>query len=46
MAKRDIITIDEKKCNGCALCIANCPEGAIQIIDHKAHLIRIYSVMD
>ncbi len=39
MAKRDIITIDEKKCNGCALCIANCPEGAIQIIDHKAHLI-------
>jgi ferredoxin len=39
MIKRKIITIDEKKCNGCALCIPNCPEGAIQIIDHKARLI-------
>ena len=39
MAKRKIITIDEKKCNGCALCIPNCPEGAIQIIDQKARLI-------
>lgn len=39
MAKRNIITIDEKKCNGCGLCIPNCPEGAIQIIDHKARLI-------
>ncbi len=39
MAKRKIITIDEKKCNGCALCIPKCPEGAIQIIDQKARLI-------
>jgi len=39
MAKRKIISIDEKKCNGCALCMPNCPEGAIQIIDHKARLI-------
>ena len=39
MAKRKIINIDEKKCNGCALCLPNCPEGAIQIIDHKARLI-------
>jgi NAD-dependent dihydropyrimidine dehydrogenase PreA subunit len=39
MAKRKIITIDEKKCNGCGLCIPNCPEGAIQIIDQKARLI-------
>ena len=39
MSKRKIITIDEGKCNGCALCIPNCPEGAIQIIDHKARLI-------
>jgi len=39
MGKRNIISIDEKKCNGCALCIPNCPEGAIQIIDHKARLI-------
>ena len=39
MAKRKIITIDEEKCNGCALCLPNCPEGAIQIIDQKARLI-------
>ncbi len=39
MAKRKIITIDENKCNGCALCIPNCPEGAIQVIDQKARLI-------
>jgi ferredoxin len=39
MAKRKIILINEEKCNGCALCIPNCPEGAIQIIDHKARLV-------
>lgn len=39
MVKRKIITIDENKCNGCAACIPNCPEGAIQIIDNKARLI-------
>lgn len=39
MAKRKIIKIDEEKCNGCGLCIPNCPEGAIQIIDKKARLI-------
>ena len=39
MSKRKIIKIDETKCNGCGLCIPNCPEGAIQIIDGKARLI-------
>ncbi len=37
--KRSIIKIDEEKCTGCALCIPNCPEGAIQIIDGKARLV-------
>lgn len=37
--KRTIIKIDEDKCNGCGLCIPNCPEGAIQIIDGKARLV-------
>ena len=37
--EREIITIDQEKCNGCGLCIPNCPEGAIQIIDEKARLI-------
>ena len=39
MVKRKIIKIDEDKCNGCGLCIPNCPEGAIQIIDGKARLV-------
>jgi NAD-dependent dihydropyrimidine dehydrogenase PreA subunit len=37
--KRKIIQIDEEKCNGCGLCIPNCQEGALQIIDDKARLI-------
>ena len=36
---RKIIEIDEEKCNGCGLCIPNCHEGALQIIDGKARLI-------
>lgn len=39
MAKRKIIDIDESKCTGCGLCIPNCPEGAIQMIDGKARLV-------
>jgi ferredoxin len=37
--KRKIITIDNDRCTGCGLCIPNCPEGAIQLIDGKARLI-------
>jgi len=36
---RKIIHIDEEKCTGCGLCIPNCAEGALQIIDGKARLI-------
>lgn len=39
MPKRNIIKIDKEKCNGCGQCIPNCPEGALQIIDGKAHLV-------
>jgi len=39
MATRKIVKIDEGKCNGCGLCIPNCAEGAIQIIDGKAKLV-------
>ena len=39
MSKRTIISIDEEKCNGCGLCIPNCPEGAMRVIDGKARLI-------
>jgi len=36
---REIVNIDEEKCNGCGVCIPNCHEGALQIIDGKARLI-------
>lgn len=39
MAVRQIITIDEEKCDGCGLCVPACAEGAIQIIDGKARLV-------
>ena len=39
MATRKIVKIDEEKCNGCGLCIPNCAEGALQIVDGKAKLI-------
>lgn len=35
---RDIITIDESKCDGCGQCIPNCPEGALQMVNGKAKL--------
>lgn len=37
--KRDIVTINEDLCDGCGLCIPNCHEGALQIIDNKARLV-------
>jgi NAD-dependent dihydropyrimidine dehydrogenase PreA subunit len=37
--KRKIIQIDEEKCNGCGICIPNCHEGAMQLIDGKARLV-------
>jgi NAD-dependent dihydropyrimidine dehydrogenase PreA subunit len=37
--KRSIITIDEDKCNGCGLCVPDCPEGALQVIDGKVRLV-------
>ncbi|MBU0506367.1 MAG: 4Fe-4S dicluster domain-containing protein [bacterium] len=38
--KRKIINIDEELCNGCGECVVGCAEGAIQLIDGKAKLVR------
>ncbi len=37
---RKIIKIDEVKCNGCGLCATACHEGAIEMVDGKAKLVR------
>lgn len=37
---RQIIQIDEEKCNGCGLCAAACHEDAIGMVDGKAKLLR------
>jgi MinD superfamily P-loop ATPase len=36
---RNIVKIDDEKCNGCGLCVPACAEGAIRIVDGKARLV-------
>lgn len=40
MMLRQIIKIDQEKCNGCGLCVSACHEGAIGLVDGKAQLLR------
>ena len=37
---RKIINIDEEKCNGCGTCANACHEGAIEMVNGKAKLMR------
>jgi len=40
MSKRSIVRIDEELCNGCGLCVTPCAEGAIELVDGKARVLR------
>ena len=37
---RDVVRIDRDRCTGCGECAAACEEGAIQMVDGKAALVR------
>ncbi len=39
MILRNIVKIDEEKCDGCGQCVDACAEGAIKIVDGKAKLV-------
>ncbi len=38
--KRKIIEVNEALCNGCGECVVGCAEGALQIIDGKAKVVK------
>jgi len=38
--QRKIIEIDEKKCNGCGRCMIACPEGALELVNGKAKIVK------
>ena len=38
--KRNVVRIDEALCNGCGACVTPCAEGAIQLVDGKAKVLR------
>lgn len=37
---KQTIIIDESKCDGCGICVSACHEGALDMIDGKAKLVR------
>lgn len=40
VSSMDTIRIDEDLCDGCGVCVSSCVEGALELIDGKARLVR------
>jgi len=38
--RRQMVRIDEERCDGCGLCVTPCAEGAIEVLDGKARVVR------
>ena len=37
--QREVIVIDEEKCDGCGQCIPTCHEGALELVNGKVQLV-------
>lgn len=40
MVKRKIVSINSSRCNGCSACIPRCAEGALEIVNGKATIVK------
>jgi len=38
--QRQIVRIDRELCDGCGACVAPCAEGAIEMVDGKAEVVK------
>lgn len=36
---RSVVRVDADRCDGCGLCAARCPEGAIRLVEGRAELV-------
>lgn len=40
MVRRSIVRIEQELCNGCGVCVTPCAEGAIELVNGKAQVLK------